>query len=199
MPGQADKPHERGGVVLRTISDVYKRIRYSLLVKGFLHVLAMNVPNDRIRNTLYRWRGTKIGTNVGIGHGVFIEESRPNLVEIEDGVNIGPRAVIVAHDSSYHCINPEVPILVGRVRIRKNGYIGAKAIILPGVTIGEGAIVAAGAVVTKDVAPGVIVAGVPAKVMTTVEEGLERRGDYNALRQEMQELIADTSPPGKGG
>lgn len=199
MPGQADKPHERGGNVLRTISNVYKRIRYSLLVKGFLHVLAMNIPNDRIRNTLYRWRGTKIGTNVGIGHGVFIEESRPNLIEIGDGVNIGPRAVIVAHDSSYHCINPDIPILFGRVQIRKNGYIGAKAIILPGVTIGEGAIVAAGAVVTKDVAPGVIVAGVPAKVLTTVEEALEQLGDPDALRQEMQELIAGTPPPEKGG
>jgi len=157
-------------------------------VKGFLHVLAMNIPNDRIRNTLYRWRGTKIGNNVGIGHGVFIEESRPNLIEIEDGVNIGPRAVIVAHDSSYHCINPEVPILFGRVRIRKNGYIGTKAIILPGVTIGEGAIVAAGAVVTKDVAPGVIVGGVPAKVLTTVEEALNRLPDLDALRKEMEEI-----------
>ena len=184
---------------MRKISDLYKRIRYSLLVKGFLHFLAMNVPNDRIRNTLYRWRGTKIGNNVGIGQGVFIEESRPYLIEIEDGVNIGPRTVIVAHDSSYHCINPEIPILFGRVRIRKNGYIGAKAIILPGVTIGEGAIVAAGAVVTKDVAPGVIVAGVPAKVLTTVEEALGRLGDPDALRKEMQEIIADTSGPEKGG
>ncbi len=173
---------------MRPIKDVYQRIRFSLLVKGFLHVLAMNVPNDRLRNTFYRWRGTKIGTNVGIGHGVFIEESRPYLVEIEDGVNIGPRVMIVAHDSSYHCINPEVPILFGRVIIRKKGYIGAKAVILPGVTIGEGAIVAAGAVVTKDVAPGTIVAGVPAKVLTTVDEALNRFSDLDALRKEMEDI-----------
>ena len=172
---------------------MYERIRFSLLVKGFLHILAMNVPHDSLRNTFYRWRGTKIGNNVGIGFGVFIEESRPYLIEIEDGVNIGPRAVIVAHDSSYHCINPDIPILFGRVTIRKNGYIGAKAVILPGVTIGEGAIVAAGAVVTKDVAPGIIVAGVPAKPLMTVEEALNRFDDPDALRKEMDMVKSCTN------
>lgn len=176
------------GCVVRNIKEMYERIRFSLLVKGFLHILAMNVPINRLRNTFYRWRGTKIGTNVGIGYGVFIEESRPYLIEIEDDVNIGPMAVIVAHDSSFHCINPEVPILFGRVIIRKKGYIGAKAVILPGVTIGEGAIVAAGAVVTKDVAPGVIVAGVPAKQISTVEKTLKRFDDLEALRKEMDRV-----------
>ncbi|WFN35125.1 acyltransferase [Methanogenium sp. S4BF] len=178
---------------MRNIAEVYERIRFSLLVKGFLHILAMNIPNDRLRNTFYRWRGTKIGNNVGIGYGVFIEESRPYLIEIEDGVNIGPRAVIVAHDSSFHCISPEVPILFGRVIVRKNGYIGAKAVILPGVTIGEGAIVAAGAVVTKDVAPGTIVAGVPAKPLTTVKDALSRFNDLDALRKEMDLVKSCTS------
>ncbi len=134
--------------------------------------MAMNSPHDYLSKIFYRMRGTKIGKNVGIAHGVFIEESRPHLVTIEDGVNIGPRAIIVAHDSSYHCINPKIPILAGKVIIRKNAYIGAGAIILPGVTIGERSIVAAGAVVTKDIPPGVIVAGIPARVIKTVNEGL---------------------------
>lgn len=179
---------------MRNSKQMYERIRFSLLVKGFLHILAMNVPNERLRNTFYRWRGTKIGNNVGIGYGVFIEESRPYLVEIEDGVNIGPMAVIVAHDSSFHCMNPDVPILFGRVIIRKQGYIGAKAVILPGVTIGEGAIVAAGAVVTKNVAPGIIVAGVPAKQINTVEKALSRFSDLDALRIEMERVKSGVSP-----
>lgn len=183
---------------MRKIGNAYERIRFSLLVKGFLHVLAMNAPNDTLRNTFYRWRGTKIGKDVGIGYGVFIEESRPYLIEIEDGVNIGPGAMIVAHDSSYHCINPEVPILFGRVTIRKNGYIGARAVILPGVTVGEGAIVAAGAVVTKDVAPGTIVAGVPAKYLMTVEEALNRFTDLDALRKEMEERKSGAYIPENG-
>ncbi|RLI91604.1 MAG: hypothetical protein DRO95_04010, partial [Candidatus Altiarchaeales archaeon] len=112
--------------------------------------------------------------NVGIAQGVFIEESRPHLVTIEDGVNIGPKAIIVAHDSSYHCVDPSVPIKFGEVTIKKNAYIGAGAIILPGVRIGESSIVAAGAVVTRDVLPRKIVAGVPAKVVGSIDEKLKK-------------------------
>lgn len=60
------------------------------------------------------------------------------------------------------------------VIIKRNAYIGVGAIILPGVTIGEHAIVAAGSVVTKDVPPHTVVAGVPVRVIKTVEEGLEK-------------------------
>ena len=157
-----------------SIKKAYKRIRYSLTLKGILHVLAMNSPHDFLTIPLYRLRGTRIGKNVGIAQGVFIEESRPHLVTIEDGVNIGPKAIIVAHDSSYHCVDPSVPIKFGEVTIKKNAYIGAGAIILPGVRIGESSIVAAGAVVTRDVLPRKIVAGVPAKVVGSIDEKLKK-------------------------
>lgn len=157
-----------------SIKKAYKRIRYSLTLKGILHVLAMNSPHDFLTIPLYRLRGTRIGKNVGIAQGVFIEESRPHLVTIEDGVNIGPKAIIVAHDSSYHCVDPSIPIKFGEVTIKKNAYIGAGAIILPGVTIGESSIVAAGAVVTKDVPPRTIVAGIPAKVVGSIDEKLKK-------------------------
>ena len=156
------------------IKRIYRRIRYSLVLKGILHFLAMNSPHDFLTIPLYRMRGTIIGENVGIAQGVFIEESRPHLVTIEDGVNIGPKAIIVAHDSSYRCVDPSVPIKFGEVRIKKNAYIGAGAIILRGVTIGEYSIVAAGAVVTKDVPTRTIVAGIPAKVIDKVDEKLEK-------------------------
>ena len=63
---------------------------------------------------------------------------------------------------------------VGKVDIRDNVYVGYRAIVLPGVTIGPDAIVAAGALVTRDVPPGTVVAGVPAKVVGTVEETVKR-------------------------
>lgn len=162
---------------MESLKKMYRRIRYSLTLNSILHVISMNSPHDSLSKIFYRMRGTKIGKNVGIAHGVFIEESRPYLVTIEDGANIGPRVIIVAHDSSYHCIDPEKPILFGKVTIQKNAYIGAGAIILPGVTIGERAIVAAGAVVTKDVPSGMIVAGVPARIIKTVAEGLRKFKD----------------------
>ncbi|MFC2162156.1 acyltransferase [Candidatus Altiarchaeota archaeon] len=154
--------------------NLYKRVRYSMTLKTILHVAAMNSPHNALSVMFYRLRGTRIGRDVGIGTGTFIEESRPHLVTIEDGVNIGPKAIIVAHDSSYHCIRDSFPILFGKVLIKSKAYVGAGAIILPGVTVGWGSIVAAGAVVTKDVDDGAIVAGVPAKAISTVEESLAR-------------------------
>jgi acetyltransferase-like isoleucine patch superfamily enzyme len=157
---------------MKKLKKVYTRIRYSLTLQTILHTLAMNAPHDAISKIFYRLRGTKIGQNVGIAPGVFIEETRPYLVTIEDNVNIGPGVIIVAHDSSYHCVCPEISILMGEVTIKRNAYIGAGAIILPGITIGEYSIVAAGAVITKDVPPYVLVAGVPAKILRTVDEAL---------------------------
>lgn len=137
-----------------------------------LHVLAMYIPLGRVKSSLYRLRGTTIGRRVNISMGVFMEEWFPHLITIEDNVDIGPNVIIAAHDSSYHCILPDIPVICKEVLIKRNAYIGAGAIILTGVTIGEYSIVAAGAVVTKDVPPRTVVGGVPARVISTVDDSL---------------------------
>ena len=82
-------------------------------------------------------------------------------ITIGEYVQIAPRAMIFTHDSSRSMKNPEE----GEVIIEDNAYIGAGAIILPGVRIGKNAIVGAGAVVTRDIDDNAIVGGVPAKVL----------------------------------
>ncbi|WP_202320064.1 acyltransferase [Archaeoglobus neptunius] len=145
---------------------------------AFLHSMAMSIPLGRAKRALYRLRGTKIGRGVDIANGVFIEDSFPELIEIEDGVDIGPGVIILAHDSSAHCIDSRIPITLKPVVVKRNAYIGARAVILPGVTVGESAIVAAGAVVTRDVPPGKIVAGVPARIIEDVSEYMKKfRGE----------------------
>lgn len=67
----------------------------------------------------------------------------------------------------------------GKIIIEDWSYIGSGSIILPGVTIGKGSMVAAGSVVTKSVPPGVVVAGNPAKVICKVEDYIERNQKYN--------------------
>ena len=67
----------------------------------------------------------------------------------------------------------------GKVVIKDWAYIGAHAQIMPGVTIGEGAMVAAGSVVTKSVPDGMVVGGNPAKILCSVEEYIERNMQYN--------------------
>lgn len=106
----------------------------------------------------------KIGNHVSIMYN-FVCMSRGGVV-IEDDVSIAANTQILTnnHDEQQHRI-----LLCKPVVIKRNAWIGAGVTILPGVTIGENAIVGAAAVVTKDVPANAIVVGNPAKVMRTVE------------------------------
>src|SRR6059036_1805878 len=93
-------------------------------------------------------KNTKIGKNVFINFDcVFLDLGG---ITIEDGVLIAPKVSLL---SEGHPVSPEErqSLVPGHVHIKKNAWIGAGAMILPGVTVGENAIVAAGAVVSKDV------------------------------------------------
>lgn len=111
--------------------------------------------------------GYSIG-NAYIGEEILIidyYDSINNLI-IEDGANIAGRVTIVTQTRTTDTdIRIRSPSLYGKVIVKKNSWIGTGAIILPDVTIGEGAVVGAGAVVTKDVPPYTVVAGVPAKII----------------------------------
>ena len=105
--------------------------------------------------------GVTIGRNVSIGLSALIETAYPKLVWIGDNVSIGMRAVIIGHlrDSTA----PERASNRHTVRIEDNVYIGPGAIVLPHVTIGRGAVVSAGSVVTRSIPPQTLVQGNPAK------------------------------------
>jgi len=104
-----------------------------------------------------------------IGRGVFVNHSLTCMaaggITIDDGVMIGPNVRIVTdnHDFENRMVLRCKPVHIGA-----RAWIGVGAIILPGVTIGENAIIAAGAVVTKDVAPNTIVGGNPAKFIKNI-------------------------------
>ena len=111
---------------------------------------------------------TNFGRSIRLGKNVFINHACSFLdiggITIEDNVQIGPRVNIT---SENHPIDPSdrTTLIPKPVIIKQNAWIGAGATILPGVTIGENAIVAAGAVVSRDVPANTIVAGIPAKVI----------------------------------
>lgn len=105
---------------------------------------------------------TRIGKNVFINHACsFLDIGG---IDIGDDVLIGPRVNIT---SETHPLAPgeRSDLIPKKVTIRRNAWIGAGATILPGVTIGENAVVAAGALVSRDVPANTVVAGVPAKVV----------------------------------
>lgn len=112
------------------------------------------------------------GKHIAIGKNVFINFDCTFLalggITIEDDVLIGPKVSLITEN---HPLNPEERKgLAGKpIVIKKNAWIGANATILPGVTIGENAVVAAGAVVSKDVPDNTIVGGIPAKFIKNVQ------------------------------
>jgi len=114
---------------------------------------------------------TNFGQFISLGKNVFINHACSFLdiggITIEDDVQIGPRVNLT---SENHPLDPSdrKTVIPRPVVIRQNVWIGAGATILPGVTVGENSIVAAGAVVSRDVPPNTVVAGVPAKVVRTL-------------------------------
>lgn len=114
---------------------------------------------------------TNFGRHIQIGKNVFINHACTFLdlgeIIIEDDVLIGPKVSIITEN---HPVNPyERKMLdLKSVIIKRNAWIGANSTILPGVTVGENSVVAAGSVVTKDVPDNTVVAGVPAKVIKTI-------------------------------
>ena len=112
------------------------------------------------------FRQIDMGANVKIGNHVFINHGLIIMarggIEIEDDVMIGPGASLL---TANHDLYDYQVLLCGNVTIKKNAWIGAKAMILPGVTVGENAIVAGGSVVTKDVEANTVVGGNPARIL----------------------------------
>jgi acetyltransferase-like isoleucine patch superfamily enzyme len=114
---------------------------------------------------------TNFGKHIKLGKNVFINHACSFLdlggITIEDDVLVGPRVNLTTEN---HPVDPTKRkyLELKPILIKRNAWIGAGATILPGVTVGENSIVAAGAVVNKDVPDNAIVGGVPAKVIKTI-------------------------------
>lgn len=114
---------------------------------------------------------TDFGANIKIGEGVFINKGCMIVdlggVEIEDNVLIGPRVNLLSVNHPTD-IKSRRGVILKKVRIKKNAWIGASVTVCPGVTIGENSIIGAGSVVTKDVKDNSVYAGVPAKFIKNI-------------------------------
>lgn len=147
--------------------------------------------NFYVRPRLLRWAGVKVGRHCIIRPKIEITEGRLEIgdhvainagcrfscggsIQIGDYSQIGPR---VSFETSTHTLEPKPfghrPLMADPIVVEEYVWIGANALILGGVTIGKGAVVAAGAVVTKDVPPYTLVGGVPAKVLRTIPSAMQ--------------------------
>lgn len=136
-------------------------------------------PGNSLRVFANRMRGVKIGKNVFIDAMVHIDTAVPHFVTIEDNVKLSVGVKIFAHNSVFQDVNPEDPIIISPVLIKKRAQLAPNVIVLDGVTIGENSIIGTSAVVNKDVPSGVIAVGIPAKPVK----------DYSAARKELLERM----------
>lgn len=112
-----------------------------------------------------------MGRGVFIGSLVLFDSEYPELIEVQDEVSIALGSIVIAHSaaSPFHQRMKLFRAEPQKVTLKKGCWIGAGAVVLPGVTVGEAAIVAAGSVVNHDVPPYTVVAGNPARPVRKLE------------------------------
>jgi acetyltransferase-like isoleucine patch superfamily enzyme len=142
-------------------------------VNRFWYILGYFGPGNRLRVFANRARGVKIGKNVFIDAFVHIDTAVPSMVTIEDYVKLSVGVKIFAHNSVFQDINPDDPIIISPVLIKKRAQLAPNVVVLEGVTIGEKSIVGTSAVVNHDIPDGMIAVGIPAKPIKEYKKARE--------------------------
>lgn len=136
-----------------------------------------------IKEILYRLRGDytteklismgmKVGKNFNRLHGTILDPGHCWLIEIGDDVTMAPRVHVLCHDASTKGFLNYTKI--ARVTIGNNVFIGAESVVLPGVTIGNNVVIGANSTVTHNIPDNSVAVGSPARVISTLDEYLEK-------------------------
>lgn len=152
------------------------------LFRYFMRFFASFIPPGGLKSFLYSLTGIVIGPEAFIGEGVyFVDGFKTGLVEIETKAVLSPKVTVVAMACPYHSkIGKQFNCTkTGKVTIGESAWIGAGAVILPGVCVGDGAILGANTVAATDIPDGEVWAGNPAAFVKKVE-------DYGRRPEEIQ-------------
>ncbi len=165
-------------ILLRFIRNLVIDYPKWILFKIAKNWVILNRISMRLRPWLWKVTGVNIQGKVNIGYDVYYDVNCSNLIFIEDRVWITTRVLLLCHkrDLSNYYIGDDInkmPYSFGKIVLKKGCHIGMGTILMPGVTVGEGAIVGAGSVVTKDIPDWSIAVGNPAKVIKQIPRSNE--------------------------
>ena len=150
----------------RTVKSILKGIWTHLLSD----ITLVTFPYQ-VTVAIHRLRGVKIGKHSHVARGVLLDDHNPELIEIGERVGITSGVMIICHKRDLSHYSPSMkncqncPFIEAKVVIKDDAHIGIGSIIMPGVTIGEGAVIGAGSLVTHDIPPYSLAVGSPAKVV----------------------------------
>ena len=140
----------------------------SVLRTPMLRAYGLDIRNYHIQaGCFFGGRAIRIGRGAFVNYGSFFDNSAP--IVIGEGASIGPQCMFITQthtigdtQASRTARSKDTTVL-GPIEVGRNVWLGARVVVLPGVTIGEGSVVAAGAVVTTDCEPNGLYAGVPSR------------------------------------
>lgn len=160
--------------IAKVVGQAFTNIRHRHLCKMMNSTLLEPFNPRKLRPRFLRKLGAKVGKDVFIGEYVRPDLNHCNLITIEDGVHIAADVRLLCHkkDLSNYCVDDiygQQPYKYGKIHLCKNCAIGTGSLLMPGVTVGEGAIVGAGALVTKDIPAWTMAIGRPAKVVKEIK------------------------------
>lgn len=162
--------------IFKVIGKVLTTYRNGFLLKYVMHswLLAPILPR-KVRPWILKKIGCHVGKDIFVGDSVKIDSGHADLIYIGEHAHItgGCRLLCHQRDLKNYRVGDDaakLPYRYGEIHIGKGVMIGMETLIMPGVTIGEGAIVGAGSLVTKDVPAWTIATGRPAKVVKQIPE-----------------------------
>lgn len=166
--------------------EAYGQVKLTEVVRKFFHniwVKRLEMMMDwpilqpiaprKMRAALLRRMGCHVGKNVFIGEYVHVDIWHADMITLEDNVSVASGSRLLCHqrDFSNYCVGDDYMQLgytIKPIVLKRGCLIGMESFVMPGVTVGEGAIVGAGSMVTKDIPAWTIAVGRPAKVIREI-------------------------------
>lgn len=169
--------------VWQVIKRVHKTYRDAFLLKYFMNSWLLSPLEPRkLRPWVLKKIGCHVGKDIFVGDSVKIDAGHADLIYIEDHAHIAGGTRLLCHQrdlSDYHVGDDYAKLgyILKPIHLKKGCLVGMESFVMPGVTIGEGAIVGAGSLVTKDVPAWTIATGRPAKVVKQITERTHESAD----------------------
>lgn len=167
---------EYGDVSLwRVIKQFFKNIRLKHLQNKMDWALLEPLAPRKLRPKLMRKMGCHVGKGCFIGDHVRIDQGHADMITLEDGVSVASGTRLLCHqrDFTHYYVGSDymkLGYIVKPIVLKKGCLVGMESFVMPGVTVGEGAIVGAGSLVTKDIPAWTIAAGRPAMVLKEIPQ-----------------------------